>query len=576
MGKALVLAPVEGKPDWYLVKDDLGVQYQVQSGVEGYPYAIGKEYRLFTPGGLYEPRFFRLLPFGTARRWRSARATAKTHPATAAAMHLYNDKLITHQIQDRTATIESIQPYGADTTAVLVEGGRAIIQPADAEVGLYGPGDSIAVIHDPIPGVNEFCLKKGPPKRPWVAGTGGKGPPKPHDPECRRLNENWSGYSGVADLSSGSAVMEKAGSESNVVRKWTVYQAPGYTRHQSQYGALNTVSGQGGLAMSSQSAFFYQPQSDQFNNMIGMPCPALMPLQYDPYGNFWCPPVVAIADTPRKLVCGKKELWMNISNLQTFAAFENFSQWGGGAADMGVQLPSCMILVFNSKPYPFISESDCNPAVVSYSDGSPAKMSRFETNMDQFFKLVYVRPPNGHPNVFEYLRAPIPGNSHHLRYGLKRSGGRRFPDGSYPVSAELGTGFHYKFNVPMEDPELGFGINGMLLKRCFDVDGVDVTPICTYGDDLDGYFPGYFELPAFNNWDQINVKDDFLAAYPFMANPARNPLGKMPRLSNIVFWSQGSIADSGLTGYGEPHYQVNPTGLTCDGLSLFYMPSVSI
>lgn len=571
MGRALVLAPVDGKPDWYLVQDDLGVRNQVQSGIEGYPYAVGKEYRLFTPGGVYDPRFFRLLPYGTARRWRSARQTAATHPATASAMFINNDKLRTHQRQDRIATIASIQRFGADTTAVLNEGGRAIIPPADALAGFYQPGDPIAVIHDPIPGGNDFCIKKGPPKKAWVAGTA-LGPPKPRDPGCSPLTEDWIGYSGPADLVNGGSseppppspatpgkfTYKKTLFAPNTIREWKLSMADCYLPDAATYGAPCTATAAGTLALDAGAAELLPGAAAYTDLTHRYPRPILMPAQYTGHTSVIAPPVVAVSPSlNRKLQCGTRELHMTVS-LTTEDTHDHYADVDGTGS--GLMLPGCMILIFDKAPFPdHLGAEAVNAGLIQDGAGNNIYHSVYETNLDQPFKLVYARP---NAADFSRIRTGIAGFTGTGHYALNRPVPRRTPNnGTTPITATL---FRHKYNAPMDDPETGFGAYGQLLTRVFDGAGNDITPTPPAGDYCGGYFPGFFELPAAMP-ATVNLYRDFLAAYPFMANPAMNASGTLPRLKRIVFYAHGKIWFPGNGDIGG-----NPVRLRCGGLNLYH------
>lgn len=562
MGRALVIAPVGGKPDWHLVEDDLGVRHEVQSAVDGFAYAIGKEYRLFTPGGRYDPRGFRLLPYGTGRRWRSARETAATHPATAAAMFIHNGKLPTHQPHDKTRTIQAID----GNSAVFSEGGRAALLAGDELV--YEPGDTVAVIHDTRPAPGERCLKKGT-SGPWIAGTGGAAPPKPADPGCSPLAENWIGYNGAADLLNGGAsippspatpgrfIYRKTLPAPNTIREWTLMMASCYLPGAAAYGALCTATANGGaLALDAGTAEFLPDAAVYTAMTYRHPRPILMPPQYTGHTAVIAPPLIAAASVNRKLKCGARELRMSVS-LTTEDTHNHYADADGVGS--GLMLPGCMILIFDKAPLDYLGAGAVNAGLMRDGGGNGIYHGVYETNMDQPFKLVYASPGAAD---FSSLRTGIPGFTGMGHYALNRPLPRRTPgNGTTPVTATL---FRNKYNAPMDDPETGFGAYGQLLTRIFDGAGNDITPAPPAGDYCGGYFPGFFELPP-STAGTRNLCQDFLAAYPFMANPAINPTGALPRLKQIVFYAQGKIWFPGAGGIGG-----NPVRLRCGGISLFH------
>lgn len=561
MGRGRIIAPVDGKPNWYLVRDDLGVQHEAQSAVDGFAYAVGKEYRLFTPGGRYDPRAFRLLPYTTSHRWRSARETAATHPATAAAMFIHSDKLLTHQPQDKTRTIQTI----AGNSAYFTEGGRATLLPG-AEA-LYQPGDSVAVIHDPIPGANEFCIKKGPPQKAWVAGTA-TGPAKPADSGCSPLDENWIGYNGAADLLNGGAssppspatpgtfIYRKTLSTPNTIKEWFVEMAGCYVTGSAPYGALCAATASGTLALDAGAAEFLPGAAAYAALTYRYPRPILMPPQYTGHTTILAPPVAASATVNRKLKCGARELRMALS-LTTEDTYNHYTDVDGSGS--GLMLPGCMILIFDKAPADYLGAAAINPGLMQDGGGNNIYNSVYETNFDQPFKVVYARPGSAD---FSSIRTGMAGFTTPGHYALNRPIPRRTPgNGTTPITATL---FRNKYNAPMDDPETGFGAYGQLLTRVFDGAGNDVTPSPPAGSYCGGYFPGFFELPAAMP-STVNLCHDFLAAYPFMANPAINPTGALPRLKRIVFYAQGKIWFTGNGDIGG-----NPARVRCGGISLHH------
>ncbi len=562
MGRGRIIAPVNGKPDWYLVTDDLGVQYPVQSAVAGFAYVTGREYRLFTPGGVYDPRFFRLLPYGTARRWRSARDTAATSPATAAAMFLHNEKLLTHRLHDKTRTIQTL----AGSTAYFSEGGSAVLLAGDGL--LYEPGDTVAVIHDTRPAPGEHCLKKGL-AGPWIAGTGGKGPPKPADPGCSPLTENWIGYSGAADLLNGGAnippsaatpgqfIYRKSIPAPNIIKEWTLAMAACHVPGAAEYGPLCTGTANGTLALDAGTAEILPDAAAYAALANRYPRPILMPPQYTGHTCVIAPPMAATALVNRKLKCGARELRMSIS-LTTEDTYNHYADVDGTGS--GLMLPGCMILIFDKSPYPdHLGEGAINASLMQDGGGNNIYHSVYETNLDQPFKLVYARPDAADFSRLRTGMADLTGMGH---YALNRPLPRRTPgNGTTPVTA---TFFRNKYNAPMDDPETGFGAPGRLLTRVFNSAGNDITPAPPAGDHCGGYFPGFFELPPAMP-AAVNIYRDFLSAYPFMANPAINPSGVMPRLTRIAFYAQGKIWFPGIGGLGG-----NPVRLRCGGISLYH------
>jgi hypothetical protein len=115
----------------------------------------------------------------------------------------------------------------------------------------------------------------------------------------------------------------------------------------------------------------------------------------------------------------------------------------------------------------------------------------------------------------------------------------------------------------MTDPETGFSESGLLPARCFDYYGGDITPSPEYFSS-GGLFPGFFETGSGSD-ERRDIYQDFMNAYPFMANPDINPDGGLPTLAAAVFYLQGKVyRDSG----GE--WRANRTTLECKKLEFFY------
>ena len=580
MARAKVLSAVSGKPGWYLVEDDLGVRYEVQSGVDGYEFQAGSEYRLFAPGGAYSPALFRLLPYKTSKRWRSAADTAKTHPATAAALFLYGDRMRELSPQDRAVTVQSVSPG----RAVFAEGGSAKI--AADEEAYYQPGDKVAVIHDNSSG-NSACLKTIPGNG-RVAGFSGKQTPRPKDPVaaalCQPLREFWNSYGMYADLINGGGekkpenntpgkfTFHKQNPLKNEVADWTARASANYVTAGQPYGSPAVISLANRLTIDA-AQFSFTASSDPASPMYwphlrtryGLPMLLMYTIYPNSSGPFYgilSPPVVAHTKAARKIMCGGKTLKLRV-NLLTEDTVGDYTQ------PVGSQIPACMVLVFDKAPYPnYIKEANINTDWHWYypsGGGAYAPSSVRDTKTDQKFKLVYTAPPLGQDFGVARVPAPFaPGNGH---FALRRPRPSTWTDPGNTRNC---------FNAPMDNPETGFQETGQLLLRCFDYNGNDVTPTnsASYRPEHYGYFPGYFEIPS-NTDTTRNIYEDFLAAYPFMGNPAINAagsaglpvLGEMPRLETIYFYAQAK-ADYPPDIFS--HAVPNPTRLQCKLLELFF------
>ncbi|MBI5178816.1 MAG: hypothetical protein HZA04_06110 [Nitrospinae bacterium] len=574
MARAKVIEPVSGKPGWYLVEDHLGVRYTVQSGVDGYDFLAGEEYRLFAPGGVYNTNSFRLLPFKTARRWRSATELASTHPATSAALLLYADKIRQHAPQDREATVRSVRTG----RLVFEEGGYAKIT-AEEET-YYQKGDTVAVIHD-TPTDGPSCLKSARGDS-WTAGFAGKQTPRVKTAQdhalCSPFIEHWNSYPvGAVDFFDptgsvpGASYLIKQNPLPNEAQWWLTQTASQYISAGMPYGQPAAVSAGNRLVM--EAPCHQLPPITDWTAWVGFsrgalkPRPIIMPGHAETgiYGAFVSPPVVVRTSARRKLVCHGKPLIMRI-NLATEDTHNwyQYMQGASGAPYSGVSLPACMALVFNETPSKYLNAGAIKQSWWQDVYGRNRYATEDYTMMKKRFKLVYSAPGMAD---FAFARAPHPNPLANGQFALARAI-PRYELGAGPGGVWVDNGDRRTMcNVPMDDPDTGFNDMGQLLTRCFDADGTDVTPP-RWNVDMGGFFPGYFEIPSGSD-TQRDLRADFLAAYPFMGNPDVNPSGGLPLLEEIWFYAQGRVALKERQG-AYSVFQPNPTRLTCKLLELFF------
>jgi len=551
MGRAKIISAVSGKPNRYLVEDDLGKSYEVESSVDGFNYVAGKYYRLFTPDGEYRPSAFRLLPYSTGKRWKTVADIGRDYPATASAHFFYKDQMALREKRDRNRTVAKVLPGKLKFT----DGGCAKV----ADSSFYKPGDCVAVIHDkPVAG-DPDCLSSGRGD-PWVAGFGCNQSPAP---ACPSLFEHWNSYPNPsADLSSGEFVFRKPTPNRNEINGWQAKVAKVYAAAGQPYGAPATVLADGALKMDSLPIELAYVDS-QTDTTIFSTYPSPIPFRvgfWDPM--IFSPPVIVRNNFSLGLECGGKPLLMTV-NLLT-QDVQDYGIGGFPTEPRGLQIPSSMILVFGGKPWPdYIKTANINAHLYEFPNGSPKYASGWENNLDRSWKLVYTAP--GSRN-FSNFRGSFAGTGAG-QYGLYMPTPGRTAYGSYKQPSQSFSHFRNKFNAPMSDFEIGFNFETELYFRVFDVNGTDITPPTVTGFDF-GMHPGYFEIPAQNNIHR-NVRDDFLSAFPYMANPAVNPSGNLPSLTAVVFYVQGKIYQTGFDPL-EPNWRANPSKLECQALEFAY------
>jgi len=552
MGRAKIISAVSGGPNRYLVEDDLGKSYEVESSVDGFNYVPGEYYRLFAPDGEYRPSAFRLLPYRTGKRWKTVADIGQDNPVTAAAHFFYKDQMALREKRDKNKTVSAALPGKLKFT----DGGCATV----ADSSLYKPGDCVAVIHDkPVAG-DPNCLSSGRGD-PWVPGFGCSQSPSP---ACPSLFEHWNSYPNPsADLSIGEFVFQKPNPNKNEINGWQAKVAKVYTDNGQPYGAPATVLADGVLKMDSLSIElpFVDSQTDA---TIFSTYPAPIPFRvgyWDPM--IFSPPVIVRNDFALGMECGVKPLKMTV-NLLT-QDVQDFGVGGFPTEPRGLQLPSCMILVFGGKPWSqYIKTANINAHLYEFPSGSPKYASGWENNLDRSFKLVYTAP--GSRN-FSNFRASFPGSPGPGQYGLYMSTPMRTTSGSYKQSSKSFSQFRAGYNSPMSDFEIGFNFETELYFRVFDFNGTDITPV-SVPDRSYGMHPGYFEVS-----DQSNVvrdiRADFLSAFPYMANPAVNPSGSLPSLAAVIFYVQGNIYQTGFDRL-TPTWRANPSKLECQTLEFTY------
>ena len=569
MARAKIISAVSGKSDWYLVEDDLGIQREVQSAIAGFDYAAGGDYRLFVPDGEYLPCSLRLLPYKSARRLIPVAELSESRPASAAALYFYAEKMRDTQTDDKLLTVKEVKPG----VALFEEGGCAKIP--DWTDGLYLAGDCVAVIHDPQPeSADEICLKSGIGK-PWVAGFGCGQQPRPFT--CNSAIESFTGYpSPFADLTNGggnedasqnapgSFTFKKPKPEKFEITGWQLSTGEPYVSDGQPYGIAAEVSIGGSLWMESETMERDVDYSEGENLKSTYPRPMLMPPSLGLYTPTTpaviSPPVIAQAAIGKNLVCGGRKLKMTV-NILTRDEHNHYTDKDG--LGTGLQLPACLALIFGKAAYPdYLDGSTINQNLYTtgYPDNLPKFASVMECNLDKQFSLLYAAPGS---HDFSILRKEYPGSLSAGHCALYRPEPRRKSDGSFEPVGGAADMAQRKLNVPMTDPETGFSEIGLLHARCFDYYGTDITPAPGQFSS-GGLFPGYFEIAAQSDVKR-NLHQDFMAAYPFMANPAINPDGGLPPLTKAVFYLQGKLYQD-----GGGDWRANATTLECKKLEFFY------
>ena len=561
MARATILSSVSGKPNWYLVEDDLSVRYEVQSGVADFDYRSGEEYRLFVPDSEYNPCSFRLLPYKTSRRFRSAGDIADESPASAAALYFYSDKTGELGLHDKKRTISFVRPG----IAFFEEGGCAKI--VEGDDGLYKTGDCVAVLHDPQPAtVNDQCIKPGVAEG-WVAGFACDQAPRSlsDSGSCSGLNEQFDGYpTESADLASGSFNFEKPNPGKGEIAQWDISTGEPYVSSGQPYGAAAEVSLTGSLRIKT-TAIDIKPNYYEGQQLeSSYPRPTLMPPTLGLYAPttdaVLSPPVIAYSSVSKNLLCGGKKLKMRV-NIITGDERNHYTDVDGNGS--GLQLPACLLLVFSGSAYPsYLDGSSINANL--YNSGDPDYLPRFasvtECNLDKNFALLYAAPGN---HDFSILRESLPYANSPGQYALYRPEPRRQPDGSFAPVGSLVDIAQRKLNVPTTDPETTFSHLGLLPARCFDYFGADITPTPQYFSS-GGLFPGYFEIASGSDVKR-DLYLDFLAAYPFMKNGNVNSDGTLPTISAVYFYVQGKVyLDSSSI------WRANRSLLDCKKLNFFY------
>jgi hypothetical protein len=562
MARGRIVSPVDGKDDWYFVKDDLGDTYEVESAVKGFNYTVGEQYRIFAPGGLYKPSKFRLLPYKTSKRWNDISELGKTSPATAVAHYMYGEKMLSETPQDETRVVKAIS-YGTplkEGRALFIGGGCAAIPEGDED--LYADGDCVAVIRDVKEFGDDDCLLSYDDE-PWVAGFGCKQSPRS---SCAPLLESWDGY-GIkkADLAEGVYIFEKESAGKNEIKWWKVAVSDVYVSEGGPnglpYGSPAKVTANGYLSM--ESAII---EMDDISGALNEELMSIYPAPI--YSRMILgspavisPPVTVSHPLGRNLRCGGRHLKMEV-NLVTEDTHGHYTS-ADGDDNTGLQLPSCLVLTFSASPYPnYLDGKTINPKLFGYSvNGLPLWASVEECNLDKNFKLVYAAPGM---RDFDNLRSHLSG-SVDGRYGLYTALPRRLPGGGYWKIILADQDDRSKFNIPMSDHENGFEKVEGLMSRVFNTDGADKTPTPRM-EGAAGVFPGFFEISSRSSVTR-DIHEDFLAAYPFMANDVINVSGKLPRLKEVTFYVQGKVYPSVVSNL---IFHANQTRLECREFYLFY------
>ncbi len=549
MGRAKIISAVS--TNRYLVEDDLGDRYEVESSVDGFNYAIGEYYRLFAPNGEYRPSAFRLLPYKTGKRWKTVSDIGADNPGTASAHFFYKDQMALREKRDKNKTVSAVLPGALKFT----DGSCASV----ADSSLYKPGDCVAVIHDkPVTGDPADCLSSKN-SNPWVPGFGCNQSPTP---ACPSLFEHWNYLSPSANLSSGEFDFQKPNQMKNEINNWKAKVAKVYADAGQPYGAPATVGADGTLKMNSlpiELAYIDSQTDTDIFNSYGAPIPFRI--------GFWdtmifSPPVIVRNDFALGIECGVKPLKMTV-NLLT-QDVHDYGIGGFPTDPRGLQLPSCMILIFGGKPWPqYIKTENINANLYTDGAGNPKFASGWENNLDRSWKLVYTAP--GTRN-FSNFRTNFPGAAVG-QYGLYMSTPMRTAVGSYKQPNQSFSQFRAGYNSPMSDFEIGFNFETELHFRVFDVNGADITPVAV-PDRSFGLHPGYFEMPEQSNIVR-DIRADFLSAFPYMGNSSINPSGNLPTLTAVIFYVQGKMYQTGFDPLA-PTWNANPSTLECQTLEFAY------
>ncbi|MEE8483047.1 MAG: hypothetical protein V3S46_00485 [Nitrospinota bacterium] len=563
MARAKVIAPVPEKPDWYTVEDDLGKRYDVLSALPGYGFKIGRMYRLLVPGGMYITCKFRLLSYQTGKRWTDVGEFSKTRPASAAFLFLNRDNLAEDPHSDAAKKVKEVF-----SDRLTFEGGGCA-RIAEDDVTEYAIGSCVGVIYDQKPPTSEGkCPKTAKGAVPTVAGFG----PCPEESgdgesECPVLYEYFSNYNPpMADYINGEKLgyhyFIKERPRANEITNWTIRGDFIYQKEGFPYGEQASVWMGDWLRIDSNPFEIYPADSEERDALRSRyPRTVYMPRNNQSSPVVLSPPVIAKTSVNMDMACtgsggtGDTHLKMTVNLLTDDTEGHYANEDGYGT---GLQLPGCMILVFNKRPYPaYLDGSTINKDLFSYEKFSSVK----ECNMDMNFKLVYAAPAL--LTDFSEIRQANPLGSGNGQYALLTAVPRRTPAGSYWAVNTAYEKARYKFNVPMSDPYISFWNCGFLLMRCFDYDGIDVTP-APPASTTGGAFPGFFEISRQNSITR-NLYDDFMAAYPFMKNPLINPNMDLPRLSEVYFYLQGKVFRD-----EDSKWYPNPTKLECQRLEFFY------
>jgi len=565
MARAKIVSKVAGKSNHYLVIDDLSASYEVESAVDGYDYKLGEHYRIFVPNGKYDPTKFRLLPYKTSKRWEKVSKLAKDKPASAVALFLYKKNIKTMGKFDQIKTVSSV---GANELK-FAEGGCAGVD----NPNLYQNGDCVAVIHDKRDPLDPDCLlsKNG---KPWVAGFGCKQSPRSN---CPRIYEYWGNYlTPNAELvaSGGEFLFEKTNPRKDEIDSWEVKVSNVYANQQSSpYGIPATVS-VGDILRMETLPIEVIGADNTLLNQIWSTYPLPIPVAGNPYNLAiapkWditlSPPAIVHRAVSMEQYCSGSDLLMAVNLLtKSEQGFQALSH-PNGPINISSQLPAFMILEFDGYMPQAVRNNIRTDAYQGSTGGNLVSFNPIQCLLDKKFKLVYTAPGNEDTSLF---RVSLPTNAPD-HYALKRPEPRRRSNGSYPPLPF--TGFRHFRNSPMDDPENGFLGLGELHYRPFDYSGNDITPSGSHfagggGEYGWGLFPGYFEISQQNNVIR-NIKSDFLASYPFMANSQLNPGGVLPKLSHVAFYVQGRhYASTTTPTYA---YSADPAILQCQKLEFYY------
>lgn len=569
MGRAKVTMPIDGMEGWFMVADDLGNSYPVQSAVADFNFVAGEHYRLFVPDGRYSPCDSRLLPYRTSKRWASASELAKSKPATASAMYLWGERMGGAYALDRKKVISKIA-YGL---AYFQDASCALLPQEHS----YSVGDCVAVIHDLKDEKNCLLPRDG---EPWVAGYGCGQKPKTG---CASRNESWSGYSpSTADIENGGGhpneeddhpgyfIFSKIKTDpldyevwdngSFQINRWDVKLSDIYVKEGFPFGIPAGIAVNGG-SLAVETAVLEEGFTVARDDYASVKFPRPIYFQKSDSPIIISPPVAVSSEVSIPLFCSGKDLNMSV-NLFTSDTYDHYIDVDGYGT--GLQLPACMILTFSKAPYPdYLDGSTINTSWYTSEPGMPAYSSVCEVNLDLHFSLLYVSPGSAD---FSSLRTSLP-SAHNGRFGLFRSKPRRDAEG-HPIGFASGLLTDMAFNVPMSGDENDFDNIGNLLMRCFDSGGADVTPPPSPSGEY-GVFPGYFEI---NSGSDVirNIAADFSAAYPFVFNEEVNPERIFPKLSKISFYAQGKIHDIDYSP-GGVSFRANPVKLECKNLEFFYL-----